>query len=73
MKDECIFSKDNVCQITKFVIDKIQCNNCANYEPKKRCSVCNEYIEDGKDFYHKYDIGQIENPICESCWNDETI
>lgn len=41
-------------------------SKCAN-------SDCEELLDDSGEFYHRWDIGQVEEPICESCWNDETI
>lgn len=41
-------------------------------EDKKQCSICEQPI--GKyEYYHRWDSGQVEEPICESCWNDESI
>lgn len=72
-KEKCKYNVNETCQISHFKIDGPHCNSCTSYEEKIKCSVCNSYITDGKEFYHKWDIGQIENQICESCWNDETI
>lgn len=72
-KTKCKYNSNGICQISCFEIDGPHCNSCCSYEEKNKCSVCNSYITLGEEFYHKWDIGQIEGPICESCWNDETI
>lgn len=71
--DKCKYNVNGICKVSYFDINKPHCNTCTSYEEKTKCSVCAEYIENGKEFYHKWDIRQIEKPICESCWNDEVV
>lgn len=40
-------------------------------EELQRCSVCGTINEIGKLKYHKWDIGEVEELICEQCRNDE--
>lgn len=40
-------------------------------EELQRCSQCGEVNEKDSMTYHKWDIGQVEELICESCRNDE--
>lgn len=47
-------------------------NNFEEYiEELEKCPICNEYCESDYMTYHKWDIGEIEDKICEQCRNDE--
>ncbi len=35
------------------------------------CPICGEVNERDEMVFHKWDIGQVEEMICESCRNDE--
>ena len=37
----------------------------------KKCDVCGEYMTEDETVYHKWDIGEMEEQICENCRNDE--
>lgn len=72
-KNKCKYFNNNLCLITGWKTDVVHCNSCTSHEDLLICSKCGNSIEEGKEFYHKWDIGNIEEPICEDCWNDETI
>lgn len=40
-------------------------------EDLTECPVCGEVNERDEMVYHKWDVGEIEELICESCRNDE--
>jgi hypothetical protein len=48
------------------------CPICAGaFEEAVECPVCNEYFLNDDMVYHQWDIGEIEDKICEGCRNDE--
>ena len=67
--DTCKYFNGHVCEISHMKTDTCHCNGCISYEEKQKCSVCDEYMNE--EFYHKWDIGNLEYTICEDCFNDE--
>lgn len=43
----------------------------ANIFNLKKCPLCGEYNLEEDMLYHKWDLGQVEEQICESCRGDE--
>ena len=39
----------------------------------KVCPICGEINEIDEMVYHKWDVGQVEELICEGCRNDESF
>jgi predicted DNA-binding protein YlxM (UPF0122 family) len=57
--------------IALFLNNEYQVQEIMNIFNLKKCSVCGNIELEEDMVYHKWDLGQVEEQICESCRGDE--